>query len=143
VQSDSATTKHKAVNREGRNIIFSKCNFFKNLVSDEEHVKADFFKSRYLTSQAHRVHNMSFSGDECPIFHLDETWVNQYHSRKNTWKDMSVIEASKFHHGRVAELQCVTLDMQKLASFQRVDGYFVHAHGHVVPITIHKRTSII
>jgi hypothetical protein len=135
VQSDSAAIKHKAVHREGRNIIFNTCNFFKKWVSDEKHVKADFSKNKDLTSQAHRGHNMSFSGDECPIFHLDETWVNQYHSRKNTWKEMTVTQASKSHHGRVAELQCVTLDMQTLASFQR-NGYFVHAHNHVIPITM-------
>jgi hypothetical protein len=35
------------------------------------------------------MHNMSICGDECPISYLDETWVHQNHSRKNTWQDLT------------------------------------------------------
>jgi hypothetical protein len=54
-ESDSAASKHKAVHWEGRNIIFNECNFFNKMVSDEEHVKADFSESQDLTSQVQRV----------------------------------------------------------------------------------------
>lgn len=34
-----------------------------------------------------KVHNIRSSGDSRPIFYLDETWVNQNHSRKDIWQD--------------------------------------------------------
>ena len=33
------------------------------------------------------LHNLRRTGDTRPIFYLDETWVNQNHSRKDIWQD--------------------------------------------------------
>lgn len=33
------------------------------------------------------MHDLRASGDTRPIFYLDETWVNQNHSRKDIWQD--------------------------------------------------------
>jgi hypothetical protein len=35
------------------------------------------------------LHNLKISADECSIFYLDETWVNQNCSRKYIWQDKS------------------------------------------------------
>ena len=33
------------------------------------------------------MHNLRASGNNCPIFYLSETWINQNHSEKNIWQD--------------------------------------------------------
>ena len=34
-----------------------------------------------------KIHSLRTSGDDRPIFYLDETWVNQNHSKKDIWQD--------------------------------------------------------
>jgi hypothetical protein len=33
------------------------------------------------------VYNLIITGDERPLFYLDETWVKQNHSKKYIWQD--------------------------------------------------------
>jgi hypothetical protein len=35
------------------------------------------------------MHNLNISGDNSPFFYLYKTWVNQNHSKKNIWQDLT------------------------------------------------------
>jgi hypothetical protein len=37
------------------------------------------------------MHSLKDSSDECPLCYLDETWVNQNHSRKNIWQALGEV----------------------------------------------------
>jgi hypothetical protein len=49
--------------------------------------RADIVATR--TKFFRTLHNLSISGDERPVFYLDETWVNKNHSEKCIWQDLS------------------------------------------------------
>jgi hypothetical protein len=50
------------------------------------------------------IYSLRISRDEHPVFYLDETWVNQNHSRKCIWQDSSRKRGLKVPSGNGSRL---------------------------------------
>jgi hypothetical protein len=81
--------------------------------------------------------NLKISGDERPEFYLNETWVNQFHSKIYICMNYREREALEFLQG--AGLFCARrFSKKKKALFLRASGFFVHVHKCKIPIIIRK-----
>jgi hypothetical protein len=80
------------------------------------------------------VHNLRQTGEERPVFYLDETWVNQNHSKVHL---AGLVQKGRFESSS-RKILCATQDQQKRALFLRESGSFVHVHKCETPIIIRR-----
>jgi hypothetical protein len=90
------------------------------------------------------VHNLRITGDERPVFYLDETWVNQNHSKKVHLAGLVKKERLESSSRKREQAYCVPRRISRNGLFTlRASGSSVHVYKCDTPIIIRRWTLII